>query len=567
MDQEKNVNVELESETPIAMSYEDSNVDERILRAVKEMGFEEMTPIQQRAIPAMLTGRDIIGQAQTGTGKTAAFGIPLLQMIDTESKDVQAFVICPTRELAMQAADELHKFAKYMHGIKILPVYGGQDIVRQIKGLRAGVQIVVGTPGRIMDHMRRKTIKTDHVKMVVLDEADEMLDMGFREDMETILKEMPIERQVALFSATMPKPILDITRTYQRDAEFIKVTKTEITVDLVKQYYYWMRREQKEEALCRLMDYYNPKRSLIFCNTKRMVDELAEHLKKRGYSAEGLHGDLSQNQRDTVMKLFKAGRVDILIATDVAARGIDINNVEAVFNFDVPDDIEYYVHRIGRTGRAGKTGRAFSLVCGRDVYKIRDIEKICKTKIEERKIPSVTEVTTRKADKILKEVLDTMSKENLAPMVEIIEDRMLEDDFTALDLAAAFLKQQMGEEMKELVIERSTGGRREGGNRGSYGNRGNGGRSYGGNREGGRNYGNRDGGRSYGGRSEGGKREGGYQKDGEHTKKSSFFFERRQRDKKPGEGIGASAGGDNGGRKKKLEMGYDGQLHEKKRKY
>ena len=373
----KNVdNTENAETTETRKSYRDSAIDVRIIKAVEEMGFESMTPIQEQAIPIMLEGKDLIGQAQTGTGKTAAFGIPIIQKIDPEEKGLQAIILCPTRELAMQAAEEIRRFAKYMHEVKVLPVYGGQDISKQIRALSKGVQIVVGTPGRVMDHMRRHTLKTGKVRIVVLDEADEMLNMGFREDIETILTDMPEERQTALFSATMPKPILEITKEYQKeDAEYLKITPKEVTIPLVKQAYYQVPRKEKEEVLTRLMDYYHPKRSLIFCNTKRMVDELTEHLKDRGYQAEGLHGDLTQHQRDTVMNLFRGGRMDVLIATDVAARGIDVDDVEAVFNYDVPEDIEYYVHRIGRTGRAGKTGRSFTLVSGKEVYKIREDRK------------------------------------------------------------------------------------------------------------------------------------------------------------------------------------------------
>ena len=393
----KNVdNTENAETTETRKSYRDSAIDVRIIKAVEEMGFESMTPIQEQAIPIMLEGKDLIGQAQTGTGKTAAFGIPIIQKIDPEEKGLQAIILCPTRELAMQAAEEIRRFAKYMHEVKVLPVYGGQDISKQIRALSKGVQIVVGTPGRVMDHMRRHTLKTGKVRIVVLDEADEMLNMGFREDIETILTDMPEERQTALFSATMPKPILEITKEYQKeDAEYLKITPKEVTIPLVKQAYYQVPRKEKEEVLTRLMDYYHPKRSLIFCNTKRMVDELTEHLKDRGYQAEGLHGDLTQHQRDTVMNLFRGGRMDVLIATDVAARGIDVDDVEAVFNYDVPEDIEYYVHRIGRTGRAGKTGRSFTLVSGKEVYKIRDIERVCHTKIRERNIPSAADITSR----------------------------------------------------------------------------------------------------------------------------------------------------------------------------
>lgn len=442
------------SESGEGMRYEEAGIDNRILRAVKELGFEHMTPIQEQAIPLFMTGRDIIGQAQTGTGKTAAFGIPILQKIDPEKRSLQAVILCPTRELAMQAADELRKFAKYMNGIKVLPVYGGQEIYKQIKNLKTGVQIVVGTPGRVMDHMRRHTLKMDDVHTVVLDEADEMLNMGFREDIETILKEMPERRQTGLFSATMPKPILDITKTYQKDAAYVKMTPKEVTIPLIKQAYYQVRKQDKEEVLCRLIDYYDPKRALIFCNTKRMVDELTEHLKARGYEVEGLHGDLTQGQRDTVMNLFRSGRTNILIATDVAARGIDVNDVEAVYNFDVPEDIEYYVHRIGRTGRAGKTGRSFTLVVGREAYKIRDIERICHTKIKERKVPNAADITARKAEKILQEASAVIENEDISRATEYILDAVALGQYSATQLAAAFMKMKLGDEIEDIRTEK-----------------------------------------------------------------------------------------------------------------
>lgn len=444
----------MEQEEEKRMRYEDAEIDSRILRAIKELGFEHMTPIQEQAIPLFMTGQDIIGQAQTGTGKTAAFGIPILQKIDPENKNLQAVILCPTRELAMQAAEELRKFSKYMHGIKVLPVYGGQDIVRQIKNLKGGVQIVVGTPGRVMDHMRRHTLRMEHVHTVVLDEADEMLNMGFREDIETILKEMPTERQTGLFSATMPKPILDITKTYQKDAAYIKMTPKEVTIPLIKQAYYQVRKQDKEEVLCRLIDYYDPKRALIFCNTKRMVDELTEHLKARGYEVEGLHGDLTQNQRDTVMNLFRSGRASILIATDVAARGIDVSDVEAVYNYDVPEDIEYYVHRIGRTGRAGKAGRSFTLVVGREAYKVRDIERVCHTKIKERKIPSAADITARKAEKILKEATNVIENEDISRSMEYILDVVALGQYSATQIAAAFMKMKLGDEIEDIQTEK-----------------------------------------------------------------------------------------------------------------
>lgn len=430
--------------------YQDADIDSRILRAVEEMGFDQMTPIQEQAIPVLLERKDVIGQAQTGTGKTAAFGIPVIQNIDPDNRSLQAVILCPTRELAIQAADEMHRFAKYMHGIKILPIYGGQDISRQIKALRSGVQIIVGTPGRVMDHMRRHTLKMEHVNMVVLDEADEMLNMGFREDIETILQGIPSEHQTALFSATMPKPILEITDTYQKDAVYLKMTKQELTIPLVKQYYYRVNSQIKVEVASRLLDYYGIHRSLIFCNTKRMVDELSETLKNKGYTAEGLHGDLSQNQRDTVMNRFRNGGLQILIATDVAARGIDVDDVEAVFNYDLPQDIEYYVHRIGRTGRAGREGRSFTFVSNREMYRLRDIERSCKTTIQERKVPSAADIVSIKAEKALRAAFETMDGAQLDKLTGMIERKLEDSDYSAVELAAAFLKMQMGEEPQEI---------------------------------------------------------------------------------------------------------------------
>ena len=431
--------------------FEELQLDDRIIRAITEMGFEEASPIQAQAIPVVLEGRDMIGQAQTGTGKTAAFGLPLLQKVDPKVKKLQAIVLLPTRELAIQVAEELRRFAKFMHGIKVLPVYGGQDIVRQIRALKDGTQIVVGTPGRVMDHMRRKTVKMDHVHTVVLDEADEMLNMGFLEDMETILSQLPEERQTLMFSAPMPQAIADIAKKFQKDPVTVRVIKKELTVPKVTQYYYEVKPKNKVEVMCRLLDMYSPKLSIIFCNTKRQVDELVQALQGRGYFAEGLHGDLKQVQRDRVMESFRNGRTDILIATDVAARGIDVGNVEAVFNYDIPQDDEYYVHRIGRTGRAGREGKAFSLVVGKEVYKLRDIQRYCKTKIIPQAIPSLNDITEIKADKILDQVQDILNDTDLTKIVNIIEKKLMEDDYTSLDLAAALLKMSMGDDNEEII--------------------------------------------------------------------------------------------------------------------
>lgn len=432
------------------VKFEELQLEAPILRAIVDMGFEQASPIQAKAIPAILNGGDIIGQAQTGTGKTAAFGIPLLQSVNPKSKQLQAVVLCPTRELAIQVSEELRNLSKYLHGIKVLPVYGGQDITKQIRSLKAGTQVVVGTPGRVMDHMRRKTVKFSNLKMIVLDEADEMLNMGFREDIETILSETPEERQTILFSATMPKPILDIAKKFQKETEIIKVVKKELTVPKIEQYYYEVRPKNKMEVLSRLLDLYAPKLSVVFCNTKRQVEETVEGLKGRGYFAEALHGDMKQLHRDRVMNGFRSGKVDILVATDIAARGIDVDDVEAVFNYDVPQDDEFYVHRIGRTGRAGRMGRAFTFVVGKEVYKLKDIQRYCKTKIVAQPIPSLYDVSNVKAEKILTQVNSIIESVDLSKMIDIIEKKVNEEDYTSLEVAAAFLKMSMGDTNEDI---------------------------------------------------------------------------------------------------------------------
>ena len=422
------------------MKFEELDIRPEIFRAVQDMGFEEATPIQAQAIPVVMTGVDMIGQAQTGTGKTAAFGIPLLEKVDPKLKKLQAIVLCPTRELAIQVADEIRNLSRYMHGIKVLPIYGGQDIVKQIRSLKSGTQIVIGTPGRVMDHMRRKTMKLDFVHTVVLDEADEMLNMGFREDIEFVLSGVPEERQTVLFSATMPKPIMEITKKFQNNAKVIKVTKKELTVPNIEQYYYDVKPKKKEEVLSRLLDIYSPRLSVVFCNTKKQVDLLVNALLGRGYFAAGLHGDMKQEQRDRVMQGFRTGKTEILVATDVAARGIDVDEVEAVFNYDLPQDDEYYVHRIGRTGRAGREGRAFSFVSGKEVYKLKEIQRYCKTKIYAQKVPSLNDVANTKMENILDDVERVIEQEDLDMMINAIEERVNNSEFTAMDMAAAFLK-------------------------------------------------------------------------------------------------------------------------------
>lgn len=432
------------------MKFEELNIDEKILRAIEDMGFEETSPIQTQAIPAVCEGIDVVGQAQTGTGKTAAYTIPMLMKIDPQIKKPQAIVLCPTRELAVQVAEEIRKLAKYMSDIKVLPVYGGQEIVRQIKSLKTGVQIIVGTPGRVMDHMRRKTVKFDNINMVILDEADEMLDMGFREDMETILTETPQDRQTVMFSATMPKAIMDIARNFQKDARVIKVVRKELTVSNIEQFYYEVRPKNKTEVLCRLIDIYNPRLSVVFCNTKRQVDELISELKGRGYFADGIHGDMKQQQRDRVMDDFRSGNVDILIATDVAARGIDVDDVDMVFNYDIPQDEEYYVHRIGRTGRAGRSGMALSFISGKEVYKLKDIERYCKTKILAKPVPSLDDVKNTKLDNMFDKIKQTIEEGGLTDMVNLVEEHVNQEEYTSMDMAAALLKMLIGDTLDRV---------------------------------------------------------------------------------------------------------------------
>lgn len=439
------------------MTFEEMCLDTRIMRAIAEMGFEQPSPIQAQSIPIAVEGKDMIGQARTGTGKTASFGIPMLQRINPKDKSLQAIVLCPTRELAIQSANEIRRLAKFLHGIKVLPIYGGQEISKQIRSLKGGVQIVIGTPGRVMDHLRRHTLKPQTVDIVVLDEADEMLNMGFREDIETILGQLPEERQTMLFSATMPKPILEIAKRYLHEPEIVKVIQKELTVPKIEQYYYEVNPRKKNEVLSRLLDMYDPSLSLVFCNTKRKVDELVADLKGRGYFAEGLHGDMKQSQRDRVMNGFRNGRTDILVATDVAARGIDVDDVEAVFNYDVPQDDEYYVHRIGRTGRAGRGGRAFTLVVGKEIYKLKDIQRYCKTKIRRQPIPSVNDVAAIKVEKLLEQAGELIATDGLGRMMDLLEEYLDGSDYSATEMAAALLAMQLGETSTQTLPKEEFG--------------------------------------------------------------------------------------------------------------
>ena len=500
---------------PNQILFSSLGISDEMLQAVTDMGFTSPSPIQAEAIPPILAGRDVIGQAQTGTGKTAAFGIPALESIDVQDRSVQALILCPTRELALQVADEIRKLAKHKRGIRIEAIYGGDSIDRQIRSLKSGVHIVIGTPGRVMDHMERNTLKLGNVKMMILDEADEMLDMGFREDIESILEDMPQERQTILFSATMSKPILQITQKFLQDPVLVKVVKKELTATNIEQVYFEVKPKAKVEVMCRLIDMYDLKLLLVFCNTKRKVDEIVEDLQIRGYQAEGLHGDLRQAQRNNVMSKFRSGTTSILVATDVAARGIDVDDVDAVFNFDIPLDEEYYVHRIGRTGRAGKSGRAFSMVGRDEKYRFREIQAYTKVRVDKGVIPSFEDIVGVRKARFIEQVQQTIKESKDLNLYEDTLTQLQHAGFSNEQIVSALVKRSMGLEKNEFADQnlgleddrrREERGRGEGSGRfdrgrgESSGRFDRGGRGEGQSRFGGRNdgpsdrggYGNRD---------------------------------------------------------------------------
>lgn len=411
-------------------------LSKKLMSAVQAMGFEEPSPIQSQTIPLVLEGHDVIGQAQTGTGKTAAFGIPMIEKISETSRNIQGLVLTPTRELAIQVSEELARIGKFKK-VKVLPIYGGQAIDRQIRSLHMGVHIIVGTPGRLLDHIRRNTIKLGNVQTLVLDEADEMLDMGFVEDIEAILEHLSkVERQTMLFSATMPKPILNLADRYMTNAVVVAISKEKLTVPLIDQVYYETR--EKLEGLCRVLDSETTGQLIIFCRTKRGVDDLVASLSSRGYMADGLHGDLSQAQRDRVMKKFRDNKLEILIATDVAARGLDIDDISHVINYDIPQDPESYVHRIGRTGRAGRKGIAITFIQPREYRQLKLIEKLTKTRIVRRALPSPADILERQREVIKERLVQTIENGKFADYHNIVAE--LVQDYDPLDLAAAALK-------------------------------------------------------------------------------------------------------------------------------
>ena len=434
----------------MSITFRDFPLSEAIQRAVAEVGYTEPTPIQAQSIPLILEGKDVIGRSHTGTGKTAAFGLPAIEMIDPDLEGVQVLALCPTRELAMQAAAEVEKFARYKKGVKVVAVYGGASMEKQIFQLKKGANFVIGTPGRIMDHLRRRTLRLGSLRMVILDEADEMLNMGFREDIETILAQAPEERQTVLFSATMPQPILDITREYQKDPVMVAIgSERSRTAENIEQFYFDCPMGRKMDVLNLLLAKYDPKLSVVFCNTKKMVDELSEYLTNAGYQAVGIHGDMRQSARTQVMASFKSHRTRILIATDVAARGIDVENVDAVFNFDIPQDIEFYVHRIGRTARAGKEGKAYTLISGRrQFYQLRDIMASTGAKIVQAEIPSASEIYESRLSQFAASLAESLAQP--LPEGEAMLHRLTGMGRTAEQVAEAALERLLAGQRKAL---------------------------------------------------------------------------------------------------------------------
>lgn len=433
-----------------SLLFSELDISENIKKAIDALGFERATPIQSKSIPVIKTGVDFIGKSQTGTGKTIAFGIPAIELIDTKVSRVQVLVLCPTRELAQQACDELMKLSKFKPGINAVDVYGGAPMDRQIFRLKRA-NIVIGTPGRVMDHLRRKTLRLDDLKMVVLDEADEMLSMGFKEDIETILEDAPEERQTILFSATMPPSIMALTRNFQKNPELVEINRKDVTMNNITQSFVEVPMGRKMDALNLLVRFYKPSLAMIFCNTKKMVDDITEYLLKNDFRADGLHGDMKQSQRTKVLNAFKGGKTTILVATDVAARGIDVNNIDYVFNYDIPQSTEYYVHRIGRTGRAGKTGTAITICSGRrQGFLMRDISREVKTNIKQIDIPSVKDIVSRSSEMNIEKVAGVIESGEFASGVDMVS-KLTEDGHALVDIAAAALEMCFGKSDKALT--------------------------------------------------------------------------------------------------------------------
>src|SRR5215471_1191548 len=451
-----------------AKLFSDLGLSSELLKAIDRLGFEQAAPIQAEAIPLLLQGKDVVGQSQTGSGKTVAFAAPALEKVTVEERTTQVLILCPTRELAVQVAEEVHKLALFKRGLQALPVYGGQSYDRQLYGLRQGAHVVIGTPGRVMDHMRRGTLRLNGVRMVILDEVDVMLNMGFRDDIELILQGTPGDRQTVFFSATIPRPIQQLIEKYSREPQNVRIEQKALTVPTVEQVYYEVDRRFKVELLTRLIDIHDLKLGIIFCNTRRMVDDLVEHLNAQGYSADRLHGEMTQAMRDRVMNRFRKSGLEFLVATDVAARGIDVEHLEVVFNYDLPYDGEDYVHRIGRTGRQGRSGRAISFASGREVFQIRNIERYTNTRIQRGRPPTVGEVEEARANVVVEKIRSTLRSGEYKRQDQLIE-RLLEEGFSSTDIASALLHHLQGGQdgpgpesaRKESPVDRDRPERRE----------------------------------------------------------------------------------------------------------
>lgn len=436
-------------------SFEQFGFDNEILKAVKEIGYEVPSPIQIKTIPLLLDGKDIIGQAQTGTGKTAAFSLPILHNIDAASNGLQAIVLTPTRELAIQVAEAIHSYAKYTKNLRVLPIYGGQSIFQQVKHLRKGVQVIVGTPGRVMDHIRRETIEFSELKMVVLDEADEMLRMGFIDDVEWILSHTPKTRQTALFSATMPREIRRIAEQHIQNAVQIEIERKTLTVPAIKQFYINVSESQKADVLTRILEAESTDEEsvIVFHRTKMGCEQLADKLRARGYSVEAMHGDISQNQREAVIKKLKSGKVEIVVATDVAARGLDVERIGIVVNYDMPGDTESYVHRIGRTGRAGRAGKSIVFVTPRQLKMKREIERYTNQQIEPMKLPTKADVVARRISSLKEKIISVLTDQELDLYLSLVEDFAEENGCDIAEIAAAAIFLAVGDKPLEVVTE------------------------------------------------------------------------------------------------------------------
>ena len=428
--------------------FSELGLSEEILKAVQRLGFEQASPIQAEAIPVLMTGKDIVGQSQTGSGKTAAFAIPAIERMDPKATGPQVLILCPTRELAIQVSEEVHKLAFFKRGVKPLPIYGGQSYERQFSGLRAGANVIIGTPGRVIDHIDRKTLQLGGIKTVILDEADEMLNMGFRDDIEKILSSTPPERQTVMFSATVPRPIEELIARYTRQPVRVRIETKALTVPTVEQVYFEVDRRWKFEALTRLIDLHDVTLAIVFANTQRVVNELTEQLMGAGYTADCIHGGMPQASRDRVMSKFRSGGLRFLVATDVAARGIDVDDIQVVFNFDLPYDAEDYVHRIGRTGRAGRSGIGISFASGREVFVIRDIERFTRQRIRRGEIPSTNEIEDARRDQFLKSLRETLQAGDFRHYDHVIE-ALLEEGFDSLDVTSAAIHRLIGKPADE----------------------------------------------------------------------------------------------------------------------